>query len=204
MIIMIIIKRSCNYFTNAYHSCTYHAMYVNMFVFLCALSCMWSCVDIGKTCSHWLSNKMLEFEFEFVLSPRGTRDTEPWPAWVPQATIYRDPTHTSCTRLSKDHQWQRPNWCCIPRFQQGLWYSAPQTLADEAGKLWHRRQNEHLDCHINARLPTKSDDQWSWIWLVPCLIGCRIEYSDRPNIVSSWHQRHRHKHQLMDETFRWW
>ena len=27
MIIMIIIKRSCNYFTNAYPSCTYHAMY---------------------------------------------------------------------------------------------------------------------------------------------------------------------------------
>ena len=24
---------------------------------------MWSCVDIGKTCSHWLSNKLFEFEF---------------------------------------------------------------------------------------------------------------------------------------------
>ena len=47
--------------------CTYHAMYVHvhMFVIHCALFCMWSCVDIGKTCSHWLSNKMFEFEFEF-------------------------------------------------------------------------------------------------------------------------------------------
>ena len=45
----------------AYPSCSYHAMYVNMFVFLCALSCMWFCVDIGKYCSHWLSNKMFEF-----------------------------------------------------------------------------------------------------------------------------------------------
>ena len=28
------------------------------------LFCMWSCFDIGKTCSHWLSNKIVEFEFE--------------------------------------------------------------------------------------------------------------------------------------------
>ena len=59
MIIMIKIKRSCNYCTNA---CTYHAVYVNMLVFLCVLFCMGSCVDIGQAYSHWLSNKMFEFE----------------------------------------------------------------------------------------------------------------------------------------------
>ena len=66
MIIMIIIKRSCNYFTNGYPSCTYHAINVNIFVFLCAVFCMWSCVDIGKTCPHWLSNKMFAFEFQLM------------------------------------------------------------------------------------------------------------------------------------------
>ena len=68
IIIVMMIKWLCNYFTNAFPSCTYRAVCVNKFVFLCALFCMWSCVDIDKTCSHWLSNKMFEFEFEFVLS----------------------------------------------------------------------------------------------------------------------------------------
>ena len=90
MIIMIITKRSCNYFTNAYPSCANHAMYVHMFVFHCALFCMWSCVDIGKTCSHWLSNKMFEFELSLslVYGGRGIK-TVPFLHWFYVLWYYR-------------------------------------------------------------------------------------------------------------------
>ena len=73
IVIIIIIKRSCNYFTNAYASCTYHAMYVNICLYsyvhclVCDPVLILCCV--GKTCSHWLSNKMFEFEmFELVIT----------------------------------------------------------------------------------------------------------------------------------------
>ena len=138
---------------------------------------------IGKIQEHIVVSRILSHLEEHS-------DNESWLAWVPQATIYRDPTHTSCTWLGEHNQWQRPNWCLIHRLYQGLWHSAPQTPADEAEKLCYRRQDEHLDCRITTRLPTESDDQWNWIHLVPCPLGCPTGYSDRPDIVSSLHQRH--------------
>ena len=91
MIIMIIIKRLCNCFTNAYTSFTYHAMYVNMFVFICALFCMWSCVDIGKTCSHWMSNKMFEFDvfFDLRLNKRLSKHSWGWWFETPSRSLWR-------------------------------------------------------------------------------------------------------------------
>ena len=139
-----------------------------------------------------------------LLSPRGAQDTEPWPAWVPQTSFYWDPTHTSRTRLGEHHQRQRPNWCLILRLQQGLWHAAPQTPDDEVEKLWYRWQDERLDCCITTWPPTESDDQWNWIQLVPCPLGCPTGNSDRPDIVSPLHQWYRHRHQLTDETFHWW